>query len=86
MNYIDAIVARLAELLPGCPTDLLRGYAVLARVKGADTTEEDVHDMWSAWQAATQPEHRSLIPFEQLSREVQALDAKYAEAIRAVAS
>lgn len=84
-NYIDEIATRLGVALDDCDDDLLRLYALLALVKGADTTEEDVHDAWAAWRAATHPTHRSLVPFDELTPEVQALDTKYAEAIRAVA-
>ena len=86
MNYIASIAERLAAALPGCPEDLIRLYALLVRVKGADTTDEDVHDAWSAWQMVSDPAHRSLIPFDELTPEVQALDTKYAQAIRAVAA
>lgn len=84
-NYIDEIAARLGVVLDDCEFDLLRQYAVLALTVGAGTTEEDVHHAWGAWRAATRPDHPDLVPFEQLTPEVQALDTKCAEAIRAVA-
>lgn len=85
MNYIDALAARLGQILDGCDGELLRLYALLALVKGAEVTEEDVHHAWGAWRAATRPHHPHLIPFDELTPEVQALDTKYAAAIRAVA-
>jgi hypothetical protein len=54
--YLDDIAGQIrAELDPDdLPDeegvdDLLRLYAVLARVKGADVTNEDIHDAWVAW-------------------------------------
>lgn len=85
-NYVDPIVTDLAALLPDCDIDLLRLYALLVLVKGADTTLKDVHDAWSVGRAATHPDHRSIVPFEDLTPEVQALDGRYAQAIRRVAS
>lgn len=60
---------------------LYRIYAVLCLAKGEATTNEDVHDAWSAWTAATFPEHRSLKPYKALSPETQAYDTAYARAI-----
>lgn len=92
MNYIDQIAQRIAEAA-GDPSamateewaPLFRAYAVLCRINGSLTTSEDVHDAWSAWCAPINPTHRSLIPFDELSPEVQALDDRYRDAIHAVA-
>jgi hypothetical protein len=86
VNYVQQIVDRLDQLIPGNDPKLLRLYALLVLAKGADTTLRDVHDAWALWRNETQPDHRSLIPFEQLSPDVQALDRPYMEAIHAVAS
>lgn len=65
---------------------LYLGYAVLALAKGEHTTSEDVHDAWSAWAAIKyHGRHRSLIPFDQLTPEVQAYDDVYRDAIHEVA-
>jgi hypothetical protein len=92
MNYIDDIADRIGARceMPFSPdyrssNRLLRTYAVLCLVKGGDTTSRDVHDAWSAWRSETEPDHRSLVPFEQLAPDVQALDDKYRDAILAVA-
>lgn len=85
MNYIDAVAVRLGTVLDDCDEDLLRLYALLALTIGAEVTEEDVHHAWGTWRASTRPDHPDLVPFDELSPEVQALDTKYAEAIRAVA-
>lgn len=60
---------------------LYRMYAVLAFSKGLGTTSRDVHDAWSAWTLASFPAHRSLVPFAELTPEVQALDDQYRDGI-----
>jgi hypothetical protein len=84
MNYVDEIVKQLEEHLDDCEVDLLRMYALLVLIIGPDVSERDVHDAWSVWRTATKPDHPSLVPFDQLTREVQDLDTKYTEAIIAV--
>jgi hypothetical protein len=86
VNYLDSLAVDIGLLAPSCPPELLRLYAVLALVKGTGTTLEDVHHAWSAWRAATKPDHPALVPFGDLSPEVQELDRPYAEAIRRVAA
>lgn len=86
VNYIDEIVARLEEKIPGNDVALLRLYALLALTQGVNTTLENVHDAWSAWRAATNPGHQSLIPFDQLTPEVQEYDRKYMLAIHDVSA
>ncbi len=83
-NYIDDLTGRLAITLNDCDDDLLRLYALLALVRGKAVTNQDVHDAWSVWTAARRPDHQSLVPFHQLAAEVQELDSKYRDAIRAV--
>ena len=94
MNYIDALARNIFDrtLRDGEPKEmtpedarLYRIYAVLALAKGRETTSRDVHDAWSAWRADTMPEHRSLIPFEDLAPNVQDYDDAYRDAIHAVA-
>ena len=85
-NYIDAIAASIGAIVPDCPQDLLRLYALLALTAGDGVTLEHVHDAWAVWRCATRPDHPSLVPFGELSREVQELDAPYRDAIRAVAA
>jgi len=84
-NYVQPILEALTEALPGCDENLLDLYALLALVKGTKTTLEDVHDAWSVWRALGNPTHKSLIPFDQLTPEVQELDRKYMNAIHAAA-
>lgn len=60
---------------------LLETYALLVFVVGENCTNEHIHDAWSIWQNKTQPEHRSLIPFAELTKEVQDLDSEYRDAV-----
>ena len=60
---------------------LYRIYAVLCLTLGLTVTNQDVHDAWAAWCAGERPNHKSLVPFEDLSPEVQRLDSKYRTAI-----
>ena len=90
MNYIDAIAERINAELDSEPLSdewrpLYRIYAVLALVQGTATTLEDVHDAWSAYMAGVNPDHRSLVPFDRLTPEVQSLDEPYRDAIHMVA-
>jgi hypothetical protein len=85
MNYFDKITDDLDKIIPGEDIQLLRYYALLVLTRGVNTTLENVHDAWSAWETGIIPDHRSLIPFSSLTVEVQELDRKYADAIRKVA-
>jgi hypothetical protein len=70
---------------PGDDDGLFLGYAVLMRAKGTQSTASDVHDVWSAWMLARDPHHQSLVPFEELSADVQDMDNPYVVAIHAAA-
>jgi hypothetical protein len=86
-NYIERTKARLVkELGKELPSELLDLYTLLVLVKGDAVTLEDVHDAWAVWASPIQPEHRSIIPFAELSTEIQELDRTYAEAIARTAS
>jgi hypothetical protein len=87
MNYIDQLASRIGDRCDMSMEDekerrLLRQYAVIAYATGGNVTARQVHDAWSAWQAETQPDHPSLVPFELLSEEVQCLDDLFVHAIR----
>jgi 5-methylcytosine-specific restriction protein A len=84
-NYVQEVIRDLSGRLPNCPTDLLALYALLVKTRGPETTLEDVHDAWSIWCNGGDPEHRSLIPFGDLSVDVQELDRKYMTAIHEAA-
>lgn len=91
MNDIDRIALSIAQHVygtdpePGEDMSLYRIYALLVLTVGRGVDCENVHDAWSVWTAGTNPNHKSLIPFDELSPEVRALDEKYRDAIRAVA-
>lgn len=94
MNYIDSVAQEISKVVEG-PVDyaipsnwnfpLYRIYAVLLLAKGEGVTAEDVHNAWAAWTSEDRPEHHSLVPFSQLTEEVQHLDDPYVEAIHKVA-
>jgi len=75
------------DRLPTGDIDLLFDlYAVLALIRGLDTTRRDVHETWVAWMLAEGEQHPSMVPFEDLPPEVQAEDEPFVRAIRTVAS
>lgn len=85
MNYVLDTIRRINAESPGLEPELAQLYALLALVKGQDTTLRDVHDAWSTWRTVTSPAHRSLVPFGELSPEVQELDREYMDAIHRAA-
>jgi hypothetical protein len=91
VNYIDELAQAIrAEvdpaILPKSDTDrLFRIYAVLTLAKGAEVTAKDVHDAWAAWECDRKPESPSIVPFDQLTIDVQRLDEPFVEAIHRVA-
>jgi hypothetical protein len=88
MNYIDDLAAAIRSrldpgLLPKSDADrLFRIYAVLALVKGLSVTAKDVHDAWAAWECDRRPHSPSIVPFQQLTPEVQRIDEPFVEAVR----
>ena len=88
MNYIQNIQNLLDEELKMKGTEyegLLETYGLLVLTVGEDCTNEHIHDAWSIWQNKTQPEHRSLKWFNELTKEVQDLDEPYRQAVIKVA-
>lgn len=87
MTYIEEAQTRLKEALAVFSTDgeldkeLLDLYTLLMLTKGSRTTLKDVHDAWAIWRQTTKPSHDSLIPFEELSNQVQELDRPFVKAI-----
>jgi predicted RNA-binding protein associated with RNAse of E/G family len=84
MNYIEDMLYDLSEELPGLPNELLDLYGLLVAVKGNRVTLKDVHDAWAIWKNRIRPDHKSLIPFDKLTTDVQELDRKYANIIAMV--
>lgn len=86
VTYIEDVQALLKKELPSLDDSLLDLYILLVLTTGEDTTLEQVHDAWSVWQSRIKPNHRSIVPFAELTAEVQEMDRKYAEAIRSVSA
>lgn len=84
MNYVEIVIAALNREV-SLYEDLTPLYALLVLTKGTSTTLEDVHDAWSIWCNYENSDHRSLIPFDELTLKVQELDRKYMNAIHTVA-
>jgi hypothetical protein len=84
-NYAQLVLDRLNAECPGLDADLAQLYALLTLTKGVDTSLEDVHDAWAIYRNVTKPDHKSLIPFDELTVDVQELDRKYQEAIHRAA-
>lgn len=89
MNYIDEVKAEFSKhcQMGKAMTEL---YALLALVKGEETTLADVHDAWAMnmnknWDREQFGEHYSMVPFEQLKPETAAKDQKFVDAIHATA-
>lgn len=85
VNYVQRVIDLINQELPGLDPELARFYALLVLVKGKNCTLEDVHDAWSLWCAMVDPEHRSIVPFGDLTVDVQDLDREYADGIHRVA-
>lgn len=82
MTYVDDARGLLEKKLSGLDDSLLDLYTLLVLTSGKETSSQDVHDAWSVWRSRTQPDHRSLIPFAELTAGVQKLDDGYRDAIR----
>ena len=84
-TYVDDLLARLRVEMPDCDSNLLRLYALLALIQGSYTALADVHDAWSLWAVGIDRDHPAIVPFNELTPEVQELDRPYMEAIRRIA-
>lgn len=90
MSYLTEYVEDVANL-SGLSLDneqetvLVQMYAILGLALGPYVDEECVHDAWSIWTEFTRdnPNHRSLIPIDQLADDVVELDKdrSYVDAI-----
>lgn len=85
ITYVEPVKEYLATLID-VEKELLDLYALLVLTRGIQTTWEDVHDAWSIWKYNSDPTHKSIVPFEKLTKEVQEIDREYAEAIRRTAA
>lgn len=91
MNYLDQLALKIRAEVPKADLpdedtqSLFRTYAVLLLAKGVAVTPADVHNAWVAWMVAQEPDHESIVPFEELSASVVQQDQPYVEAIVRVA-
>lgn len=89
MNYLESLAEMIKPLLPEDAQNLGKSayleLAALCRIKGAETTNSDVHDIWSVWATMYVPEHKCLQPYEMLAPEDQEKDTPFSEAVRTVA-
>ncbi len=89
--YLDEIAAVIKKYVPadrlpeGDLPRLLRLYALLLLAKGLSVTGSDVHDSWSAWMAGSDPTHKSLVPYGELSDDIRAEDHVFVSAIKSAA-
>lgn len=89
-NYVEEVSARIRALidpnkLPNKGLSrLFSSYALLALSKGAEVSNEDVHDAWSIWATQYDPDNDSIVPYEELSADVQSEDTIFRDAIRKV--
>lgn len=86
MNYVQETGNRIQVYLPDIDPVLLSLYTLLVFTKGVNTSLENVHDAWACWRNLSNPHHKSLILFDDLTEDVQELDRKYALVIRKVSS
>lgn len=92
VTYIDDVMDKVQCATHIRDPYLLRLYALLVLTKGVSVTLKDVHDAW-AMNMNYKPqtpycyghEHRSIVPFEELSKSVQEKDRKYVDALIKVA-
>lgn len=84
MNYIQKVQDILAKKMD-VEKDLLDLYTLIVFLKGERATMQDIHDAWSIWRNNTKPDHKSLIPFYKLEREIRELDREYTDAIQETA-
>lgn len=92
LNYLAQDAARIRASLPEGTSvpdnaeELFLIYAVLMRAKGVAVQAEDVHDAWSAWMASIDPEHESVVPFDELDADTRTEDSPFVLAIRQAAT
>lgn len=92
-TYIDNIVEIVSDELHIKNKELSRLYALLVLTKGNKITLKDVHDAWAMsmnFRPTTDKcfghEHKSLIPFDELSEDVKNKDKIYVEKLNMIAN
>src|SRR4051812_40575719 len=70
-NYVEEVAREIRrevppDVLPDEDSEeLFLMYATLVLSKGASVTARDVHDAWSAWMTAKDPDHESIKPYDE---------------------
>ena len=93
ITYIDKVYKLVQEATGLKSKETIKMYSLLVLTKGEDITLSDIHDGWSMvmnFKETNPPycyghEHKSIVPFDQLSKETQDRDIRYLEAIHKVA-
>lgn len=91
MSYLDDLADAICSEAPELqvPSEdaamLFRMYAVLLLGLGTSVRPADVHNAWVAWMSERQPDHPSLVPYDELPSSVAREDDAYVEAIHRVA-
>lgn len=91
-TYIDKIVSKVAAECHIKNKELTRYYALLILTKQTNITLKDVHDAW-AMSMNFRPvtsycyghDHKSIVPFDQLSKETQEKDANFVKRLNHIA-
>lgn len=88
MNYIKDLAEKIRNEIPESILpkvdnidDLMNIYAVLALAKQDRITNEDIHNAWAAWMSNSNPDHKSITPYNELAVDVQAQDTPFKEAV-----
>lgn len=89
MTYIEQARQVLLAELPYTEAELTTAltdlYTLLVLTVGEDCTSKHVHDAWAVAMWRHHPNHRSLVPFGDLTPAVQALDVEFRDAVRRAA-
>lgn len=93
-TYIDKVCKKVQEVTGLKSKETIRMYSLLVLTKGENITLADIHDGWSMVMNFKEPnppycyghEHKSIVPFNQLSYETQIKDEKYLKALKQIAS
>ena len=92
-TYIDEIIERVQQETGLKSKETIKMYALLVLTKGTQITLSDIHDGWSMamnFKESNPPycyghEHKSIVPFKELSIETQEKDRKYLDALLKIA-
>lgn len=92
ITYIDTVANKIATEANIKNRSLLQLYTLLVLTKGENITLEDVHDAWATsmnFRPVTPNcyghEHKSIVPFDQLSEETQNKDVKFVKKLQKIA-